>query len=244
VFRRDFLQLAAMALSGALPAALATKLTTSASGATEQWNAGHVVHLLPTVSDHEILIKASFSERLSQPPQLTIGKLRIGGVMSDTEGAMWQFRASGLDAAQRYRLGLNEADQDGATKLCDDWELTTFPSPDAQPEKVRVLFFTCAGGHERFGFLPVKLRRRLLRRALSFAPDAVIANGDHVYWDLRSPRRSRSFSLSQLGLSIGGRPDRSSPVLGTGNEQFLKNVASLSRMITTTSRMTKRRTRS
>jgi hypothetical protein len=27
-------------------------------------------------------------------------------------------------------------------------------------------------------------RRRLLARAMSFRPDAAIANGDHIYWDM------------------------------------------------------------
>jgi len=31
------------------------------------------------------------------------------------------------------------------------------------------------------------VRNRLLRRGLSFQPDAMIANGDHVYWDLLAP---------------------------------------------------------
>lgn len=224
MFRRDFLRLFAGALSGVLPAGLSARLS-EAANATEQWNAGHIAHLLPTVSDSEILIKASFDRKLSLPPELSVGDMRIAGRMSDTQGWMWQFRASGLRPGKQYRLALKEAEQAGGAKLCDDWELATFPSPDARPERVRVLFYTCAGGHERFGFLPVALRRRLLRRALSFAPDAAIANGDHVYWDLRSPRHSRSFSQSSLGLSIGGKPDRSWPVLGTENERFLKNVA-------------------
>ena len=36
-------------------------------------------------------------------------------------------------------------------------------------------------------FLPTAMRNRLLRRALAFEPDAVVANGDHVYWDLLAP---------------------------------------------------------
>jgi hypothetical protein len=51
------------------------------------------------------------------------------------------------------------------------------------------MFFTCAGWHGRLpiGFLPTAVRNRLLRRGLSFGPQAVVANGDHVYWDLPRP---------------------------------------------------------
>lgn len=37
-------------------------------------------------------------------------------------------------------------------------------------------------------FLPLAVRNRLLRRGLSFRPDAVVANGDHVYWDPQETR--------------------------------------------------------
>lgn len=41
------------------------------------------------------------------------------------------------------------------------------------------------------GNLPTSVRNRLLRRGPSFQPDAAIANGDHVYWDLHAPRTPR-----------------------------------------------------
>ena len=90
----------------------------------------------------------------------------------------------GACPGRRYTFGLNA---NTGRSLCQPWDLSTFPSPDARPDMLRVLFFTCAGGHEGLGFLPSAVRNRLLRRALSFQPDAAIANGDHVYWDLRSP---------------------------------------------------------
>ncbi len=64
------------------------------------------------------------------------------------------------------------------------WQFATFPGPDEQPQSFRVLFYTCAGGHEAFAFLPAAVRNRLLRRGLSFAPAALVAIGDQVYWDL------------------------------------------------------------
>lgn len=90
---------------------------------------------------------------------------------------------------------------------------------------MRALFFTCAGGHDAFGFLPTALRIRLLRRALSFNPDAAIANGDHVYWDLRSPLTSKSLGATPEAIRIAGRPDRAAAILGADNESMLKRAA-------------------
>ena len=71
------------------------------------------------------------------------------------------------------------------------WTLGTFPPRDSKPDRFRLLVYTCAGGNGEArtsdgtqAFVPLAERQRLLRRALSFQPQAVIANGDHVYWDL------------------------------------------------------------
>src|SRR6185312_10821154 len=60
------------------------------------WDAGQVRHLLPTVSDTRILIKASFTKPLTGTPSLRIGASTFRGSMNDTEGAFWQFYATGL----------------------------------------------------------------------------------------------------------------------------------------------------
>jgi hypothetical protein len=109
--------------------------------------------------------------------------------------------------------------------LCEPWEIATFPPADARPDRVRILFFTCAGGPESTsltaGNLPTAVRNRLLRRALSFAPDVAVANGDHVYWDLHA----------QGGANVGTSAERlkafdqSALVFGTTNEAALKTVA-------------------
>ena len=66
----------------------------------------------------------------------------------------------------------------------------------------------------------------MLRRALSFQPDAAVANGDHVYWDLRSPLTAQSSGASPRAREIaGGSFDRSDVVLGSENETILKRVA-------------------
>lgn len=182
------------------------------------WDPGRVRHLLPTVGDSRILIKASFTSPLSGVPTLRVGSLAVRGRMNDTAGEFWQFYAEGLTPARRYNLSLTAAD---GSALCQPWDLATFPSPEARPEHFRVLFYTCAGGPTA-RYLPVTQRSRLLRRALSFQPDAVVANGDHVYWDLHAPR---------AGGRTGMETDRwrafdaSAPVPGTKNEAVLKTVA-------------------
>jgi len=191
------------------------------------WDAGQVRHLLPTVSDTRILIKASFARPLTGAPTLRVGGATFRGAMNDTEGAFWQFHATGLQPGRRYSLALKASN---GKSLCETWNLSTFPPRASQPPSLRVLFFTCAGGPDSIanstdaltsGNLPTAIRNRLLRRALSFEPQAAVANGDHVYWDLHTPRiasekrdytREKSFNRSAL-------------VFGSRNETVLKLAA-------------------
>ncbi|MSU65832.1 MAG: hypothetical protein EXS38_06975 [Opitutus sp.] len=192
--------------------------------AQTQWDPGRVSHLLPTVSDTSILIKASFSPALDAAPTLRIGERAFPGRRNDTAGQFWQFRAAGLEPGRTHSLALVAAD---GTALCQPWDLATFPGAEARPDHFRVLFFTCAGGHEKLPrqFLPTALRSRLLRRALSFGPHAVVANGDHVYWDLLAPRGSVSLGASPEGGRLAGKFDRSGLVFGETNETVLKLAA-------------------
>jgi hypothetical protein len=141
--------------------------------------------------------------------------------MNDTRGEFWQFYADGLEAGRRYTLSLTSS---GAT-LCQPWDLSTFPDPSARPAQCRVLFFTCAGGHDAFGFVPTATRNRLLRRALSFQPQAVVANGDHVYWDLLAPRGSAWLGATADAARIAGTFSRSAVVFGHTNEAVLTRAA-------------------
>ena len=68
------------------------------------------------------------------------------------------------------------------------------------------------------------IRNRLLRRALSFEPQAVVANGDHVYWDLLAPAAPDAWRLAG-SERIAGRFDRSALVFGHTNETVLKLAA-------------------
>jgi hypothetical protein len=220
--RRRFLVggFGATVLASLPPDVLAGDQRTPPPAAT--WDSGQVRHLLPTVSDTDMLIKASFLRPLTGAPILRIGTRSVRGSMNDTRGEFWQFRAADLQPGRRHTLSLTGAN---GKALCDPWELSTFPRADSRPDRFRVLFFTCAGGHEGLTFLPSALRNRLLRRALTFQPDAVIANGDHVYWDLLSPEGSRALGASAEAKQLAGTFSRSAQVLGGTNETVLRLAA-------------------
>ena len=79
------------------------------------------------------------------------------------------------------------------------------------------------GNIEAFRAMPI--RHALLERALSFKPDAVIANGDHIYWDQRTWLESGSPAIRKLASDFYakvGALDRNLPVFGTKNEIALK----------------------
>jgi hypothetical protein len=64
-------------------------------------------------------------------------------VQPDPQGRFWRFDAPSLQPATQYELRIT--DPDGAP-MCDAWPLQTFPAPDAAPERMRILAYTCAGG--------------------------------------------------------------------------------------------------
>jgi TAT (twin-arginine translocation) pathway-exported protein len=220
--RRDFLRgssVAAAAASLAWPADVMAARTIPSSG---EWDHGSVRHLLPTASHNRILIKASFRAPLPEAPTLRIGGNSVRGRMNDTRGEFWQFHVADLKPGRAYTLALSGS---RGRALCEPWSLATFPGPDAQPQSFRVLFYTCAGGHEAFAFLPAAVRNRLLRRGLSFGPAALVAIGDQIYWDLLAPQNSRNMGASPLAEKLAGKFDRSALVLGSDNETVLKRAA-------------------
>ena len=220
--RRDFLRgTAATALSLAGSSDLFAQAATTAP-ASATWDSGSIAHLLPTVSDSRILIKASFVSALADAPKLEIDGTSVQGRMGDTRGEHWNFYAADLKPGQLHRLALTGSN---GRALCQPWELSTFPGPDERPQQFRVLFFSCAGGHEAMRFLTPAVRNRLLRRALSFSPQAAVANGDHVYWDLLSPLTAKRYGASADAERIAGKFDRAGVVLGGDNESVLKRAA-------------------
>ncbi|MEP7070713.1 MAG: hypothetical protein ABI789_15800 [Usitatibacter sp.] len=221
--RRDFLRASsAVALSAMVPADLFAQSAGARTPIDTQWDAGVVRHLLPTVSDTRMLIKASFSAPQDAEPRLRVGDVTVRGRMGDTRGEHWHFDAMDLAPGRRYSLSL--ADSRGKA-LCQPWQLATFPSPGESPARFRLLIYTCGGGHEVHKFLPTAVRNRLLRRGLSFQPDAMVANGDHVYWDLLAPVGSKLLGASPEAIQAAGSFDRSAIVLGSDNEAVLKRAA-------------------
>lgn len=212
--RRDFLAAAVLASAGA------------ARGQSESWQAGSVEHLLPTASHNRILLKASLRDPHTRPPLLRVGERRITGQPTDTAGRFWSFDAKNLVAGEPYQLELLDYQH---RALCDPWTLKTFPAPDSEPENFRLLVYTCAGGDERLDaprggkrFLPIALRRRFFERALALRPDAMIANGDHTYWDLDQTGAPPPYTEDVVRAV--GTFDRTLPVLGTANELVHQRV--------------------
>ena len=214
--RRDFLGRAAALGVWATLAPLAGCGDDDADGAAGA--EGEVVHILPTASHDRLLVKASFAAPQDPDPELLVEGRAVRGVATDSAGLFWAFDAAGLRPGRPHTLRL----QRGRRALTDAWQLATLPAPDASPRRFRLLAYTCAGGHDVFGFyLPRPIRQRLLERALSFAPDAVVANGDHVYWDLRAGIAAQVTGKSPLGVRTAGVFDRTASVIGTANEGVL-----------------------
>ena len=180
--RRDFI-----AASGAVTVDLAAA---QPSRARSGWHSGPVGHILPAASHDRLQIKVSLKATPPQPPTLAVGGAgrrlsRIVGTPTSSDGRYWRFDIQNLSADRPYRLQIHSPGG-GQT---DPWTVRTLPSPGSSPRSFRLLTYTCAGGDEatvtagRRAFNPIHVRRALLERALSFRPDAVIANGDHIYWD-------------------------------------------------------------
>jgi hypothetical protein len=211
--RRELLKLGALAAAGGVVGC--------GDDTSSMVTDDNVLHLLPTASSNRILLKASFVEPPSDTPELVVDGARVTGQPTDTTGEFFIFDAAGLDPDREYQLELRV----GRTFQIEPWTLRTLPDRAANPERLRILAFTCAGGHEQMPIhLTTAVRRRMLQRALSFAPDVVVANGDHVYWDLTLGLSARILGRSSTAREIAGTFDRSIPVLGTENEEVLKRA--------------------
>jgi len=202
-------------------------LAASAAAAQTAWDAGGVRHLLPAASHERILLKASFTRALAAPPLLRAKGITAPGRRTDGDGFYWTFDLQGLKPYATYELRMHEA---GGRPLCDPWAIRTLPHPEERTTRLRLLVYTCAGGHEELvrpngavGFLPNAHRRKLLEAGLAQNPDAVIAIGDHVYWDQHNGKAALNVTQTELGRRVG-QFDRTAPVLGTPNEGVLKRA--------------------
>jgi len=157
----------------------------SVSDEKPNWNTGSVAHIIPTASHDKFLIKKSFHQAVPEA-QLKLGKSRfINRVKTDQDGRFWYFDVPGLQADTSYDLQLAEGGK-AKTSLCDNWPQKTFSSPDAKSQMLRILIYTCAGGYDappfkgKTAWLDMNARKQLFPKAISFNPDIVIANGNHI----------------------------------------------------------------
>jgi hypothetical protein len=118
----------------------------------EHGDAGNLRHLLPTVSDTRMLIKASFNAPLAAAPTL-----RVGDYDGEWPHERYARRASGIS----MRPGCSR----GAAIRCRSpvatggrcrkpWGFPRSLVPMTVRKQFRVLFYTCAGGHEAVGKQP------------------------------------------------------------------------------------------
>ena len=187
------------------------------------WDAGDLFHVLPTVSHERALLKCSFQAPLPDAPELHVDGRRIVGRRTDTHGRFWTFDVDSLQPATEYRLELRSS---GGRALAEPWTLSTFPGVNSEVDHVRIGFYHCAGGHEISAATSgrrttIAVRRALFSKLASLQPAAIVANGDHVYWDLYSPRFAPIYAQSEEGMAYAGTFDRSKPIFGTSNEDFV-----------------------
>lgn len=223
-------------IKSSIPAASLAALTTGITAKTDArpipdtWNRGSVRHILPAANHERFLIKVSFDADLVEVPHLSIEGRMVPGSRSDSTGQFWSFDVSRLQPAHTYNLQLVTADREA---LCAPWPLKTHPSPEAKPETLRILAYTCAGGSENGSlpngvpfFLPMKERRALLARGLSFKPDLCIANGDHIYWDQKTADNKPAVFRESVAAARArvGELDHSQPMLSARNEATFKRI--------------------
>ncbi len=193
------------------------------------WDSGKLNHILPSANHSEFLIKTSFAKTLEEAPLLIVSdSMVIRGESSESSRRYWSFHATDLQPNTEYKLILVDDDHN---PLADGWPLSTYPHPDSTAEKLTILAYTCAGGVEdevlgREIFIKTAYRQQLLSRGLSFDPDIVIANGDHIYWDRKSLDNTFIKRLFKLRLdNIYGHLDLDQPMTSQANLETLSNIA-------------------
>ncbi|MBM3737743.1 MAG: hypothetical protein FJW39_18340 [Acidobacteria bacterium] len=205
--------------------------TAAAPLAAQSQPGAGVRHILPGASHERFLLKMSFHQAVQQAPVLRVGSRKVTGVRTDSAGQFWMFDVPGLEPATPYSLQIVARGK----AVTEPWTLRTMPAPDSRVERFRLLIYTCAGGHDamRRGetndpyWVSIPLRRKIFAAALKEKPDAAVAIGDNVYWDLRFGRgvganRPPMGAQPWARALMGGDFDRDIPVIGTPNEAKLK----------------------
>jgi hypothetical protein len=201
-----------------------------------RFDAGDVAHILPSVTHERMLLKVSFATSRPESPMLRVGDQTVTGIATDIDRTFFTFDVDGLEPGTTFDLQLVEADD---TEITSSWPLATFPAPDdGAAERLRLLCISCPGGAEEFvapipqpdtpQFQSMAVRRRILARGRTFEPDAMLVNGDHIYWDsARSVPSGQFQGASEIAERIlGDTPfDRGRPVEGdAGNEAAVKKA--------------------
>ena len=229
--RKEFIKTSLVLGAGASVVGCAPE--SSSQESNETWSSGVVRHILPTVNHNRFLVSTSFVRPVIAPT-LRVGNQLVNGQQRDGRGEFWIFDCQGLQADNAYELQILEK---GET-LCDSWPLRTFPKPNADVSELRLFVYTCAGGHPfSQNFIPVpdalkeapdhftKKRIALLERGLSFQPDALIAIGDTIYWDLNGNGTTR-LGTSDIpeAIELAGKFDLDKDIIGTSNEEVLRKA--------------------
>lgn len=81
----------------------------AATALASAWEAGEVVHILPTANDRRILVKVSFRRKQDRTPFLKVDGRLIAGKPTDSGGLFWSFDADQLQPARSYNLQLVSA---------------------------------------------------------------------------------------------------------------------------------------
>ncbi len=176
--RRDFL-----AMGAATFAAMA--LEDIAFGATSE-----LAYAVASAAPDAIGLKIWLNIPPTAAPVLMIDGHAATGRAIGSGDMAWRFERRGLIPGHRYQLDLIDG---GGKRLREPWSISTLPGRTAMPGRFRILFYTCTGGDPdnpsypgKTAFLGLESRHALLDRALALAPDLVVANGDHLYWDQQS----------------------------------------------------------
>ncbi len=228
--RRSLLKMAGAAAGSAL---ITSGVAPSVLAKTHEdnWNEGEVAHIIPGANHDRFLIKTSFKTKRNKAPQINIDGRNIIGHQTDPVGRFWQFDITNLKPDTNYILQLSEI---GGSALCDPWPLKTFPAPGTMPKSLRIFAYTCAGGDDNMDPIPGKTsyldmptRRKLLAKGMSFDPDVVIANGDHIYWDLETflnKSFAKDYLINEFWPKYGNPIDYSRPMLDPVNAETFLNI--------------------